>query len=208
MAPQTEARPEAAARVVSAAFELAGLRGWSRITLAEIAEAAGMSLAELRGVVSSKNDIIALFLEQVDRRTLEGAATTGAVRDRLFDLAMRRFDALKPHRDAIAAILSDLRVEPAIGCTLLPGFWRSLGWMMEAAGLDNRGVAGVIRRKGLAAIYLNAFRVWLSDDSPDLDKTMAALDRGLQQAERMIRLCGGGGQEEPTPAPAGEPPTV
>jgi len=45
-----------------------------------------------------------------------------------------------------------------------------------------------VRTKGLAVLYLAAMRAWLSDDSADLARTMAVLDRGLRQAEAAIRF--------------------
>ena len=56
--------------------------------------------------------------------------------------------------------------------------------MLEAAGIPSDGIAGALRVKGLGVIYLMVFRVWLTDDSADLSRTMAALDARLRQAEQ------------------------
>ena len=42
----------------------------------------------------------------------------------------------------------------------------------------------MLRVKGLGVIYLMVFRVWLTDDSADLSRTMATLDSRLRQAEQ------------------------
>ena len=42
-----------------------------------------------------------------------------------------------------------------------------------------------VARKVLGAIYVRVFNVWLDDDTPDLARTLAELDRRLQQAERV-----------------------
>ena len=42
----------------------------------------------------------------------------------------------------------------------------------------------MLRVKGLGVIYLMVFRVWLTDDTADLSRTMAALDSRLRQAEQ------------------------
>ena len=47
---------------------------------------------------------------------------------------------------------------------------------------DGRLIAAVARRV-LGAIYVRVFNVWLDDDTPDLARTLAELDRRLQQAE-------------------------
>ena len=64
-------------------------------------------------------------------------------------------------------------------------------WMLEAAGIGSGGLAGRMRAAGLAVVYARAFRAWLEDDSADLGKTMAALDRGLAQAERWASVLPG-----------------
>ena len=35
-------------------------------------------------------------------------------------------------------------------------------------------------------VWLATIRVWMDDDSPDLARTMAALDRHLRRADRMV----------------------
>jgi hypothetical protein len=59
-----------------------------------------------------------------------------------------------------------------------------MAWMLAAAGLDAGGITGRLRVAGLMVVYGTAFRAWLADDGADLGKTMAAVDRGLAQAER------------------------
>ena len=63
---------------------------------------------------------------------------------------------------------------------------RSMSWSLEAAGVGSVGPAGRLRVKGLAAIYAGAVCVWLRDDSPDLGRTMAHLDRSLRRAEGLV----------------------
>ncbi len=178
-------------RIVDTALSLAETRNWSRLTLSEIAEESGISLAELHRNFTSKNEILETYFRSVDQMTLAGAESArGSIRDRLFDVVMCRFDALSPRRHAILAILNDLRSDPATALSLLPGFWRSLTWIVEAAGASPVGLRGLALRKGLAVVYLNAFRVWIDDDSPSLDRTMAALDKGLRYSERLVAMFG------------------
>jgi hypothetical protein len=66
--------------------------------------------------------------------------------------------------------------------------------MLETARISSSGMKGLIRTKGLAAIYLATLRVWLKDDSPDMAKTMASLDGYLRRVEGMAgRLTGRSG---------------
>ncbi len=173
-------------RVIEAALALAAASGWRQLGLAGIAEKAGLTMAELRSVFPSKAAILAGFVRRTDERVLAGGKAEGSTaRDRLFDVLMRRFDVLQPDRSAVRAIIRDSLCDPLAVLCQGPMLLCSMASMLEAAGLSSAGLNGALRTKGLALVYLVALRAWLKDDSTDLAKTMAALDRGLRQAEKM-----------------------
>jgi len=177
------------ARIVNAAMKLAAERRWSSISMGDIAVQAKVSLAQLHNAYPSRTAILVAVMEKVDGEMLgkvDPSAFSEPPRDRLLDAVMRRFDALAPYKPAIASILRDVTSDPAGALCAAPGFLHSMAWTLEAAGIGSAGICGRIRTKGLAAIYLSTLRVWLHDDSPDLERTMAHLDRRLRQAERLI----------------------
>jgi AcrR family transcriptional regulator len=139
----------------------------------------------------SRTAILAGLLDRTDEAVLEGSAPDPAepVRDRLFEVVMRRFDALKPHKAGIGAVAHALTGDPVSVACLGPRFLRSMGWMLEAAGLDSSGWRGALRAKGLAAVYLAGLRAWLADDTPDSSETMAAVDRALRRAGTVMEWC-------------------
>ena len=186
-------RTESLDRLVDASLALAAERPWGGIALAEIAAAAGLSLAELHDVAPAKSDLVRAFLKRVDAAVLAGPAPAPAepARDRLFDVLMRRFDALRPHKAAVASILDGVARDPVQALCGWPALLRSMRWMLEAAGLDAAGLKGMLRAKGLAMVWLAALRTFLADDSEDLSATMAALDRALKRAEPFGRALDG-----------------
>jgi AcrR family transcriptional regulator len=172
-------------RMLAAALEQAAARSWAEVTLLDIAEAAGLSLSDLRELFSSKTDIIAALLRAVDDAVLERMPkrTEGQeARDRLFDVIMTRFDVLAPHRAALRSIHGSGSADLA----LAGPFLSSQHWMLEAAGIATEGSAGALRVAGLGVTYASVFRVWLEDDDPGLARTMAALDRRLRRGERVL----------------------
>jgi AcrR family transcriptional regulator len=199
MAKQTQrkkpaAKADPAQAVLDAALRLAATIGWRHATLADIASEAGLTLAELYALYPSKASILAAIMHRADEQVLRGAdgeAGEESVRDRLFDVVMRRFDALAPHKDALRNIVRDVACDPMESACVALSMGRSLTWMLESAGVRSGGLAGAARVKGLGAIYLATMRVWLNDDSEDQGKTMAALDRHLARAERMVSLLPG-----------------
>ena len=183
-------------RILDTTLELAAEHGWARLTMGRIAHGANVSLSELYTHYPSKGALLAAFLARVDAAmapdgagSAAGGGIEGSARDRLFDAVMRRFDVLNPHKEAVRAILRAARRDPVVLWDGHAPFRRSLMWMLECAGLRSDGLVGAIRVEGLAVIYLNALRVWLRDDSPDMERTMAALDRQLMRAETVMRTC-------------------
>ena len=177
-------------RLLDAALTLAASRGWRALTLSAVAKEAGVPLSRVHGVFPSKWAILDAFTDRVDETVLARPAPDAgeSARDRLFDVLMRRFDAMQPHKPAVVAMAHDLGREPLAAFCAWPRLIKSMAWMLEAAGLDSAGLVGLVRTKGLAVLYLAAMRAWLSDDSADLARTMAVLDRGLRQAEAVLRF--------------------
>jgi AcrR family transcriptional regulator len=177
-------------RLITAALGLAIEQGWRRIGMAEIAEAAGLSLQETYAVARSKHAILGALRRQVDEAMLAGGVVGGdSPRDRLFDVLMRRFDALRPYRAGLQAILRDSVGSPAL-LGMLPGLLRSMGWTLTAAGLPAAGVRARLARRVVGAIYVSLLPGFLRDDSRDLGSTMAALDKRLRQVESVFSALG------------------
>ena len=174
-----------AKHVIEAALRLAAERGWANLALADIAAAAKLPLADLYASYPSKTAILAALSREVDRKVLAGleADAGESTRDRLFDLIMKRFDALAPYRDGLSAVARDVGRDPLAALCGLGKLARSMALMLEAAGVSSSGIAGALRTKGLGAIYLATMRDWFRDDSADKARTMAALDARLRRAE-------------------------
>ena len=191
-------------RLLDAALDVIAANGWRAATMAEIALRAGVSLADLYALFPSKPHLLAALLAHTDRRVLAAPVADAAegARDRLFDVLMRRFDALQPHKGAYLRLMRELPFDPPAMRALLPRLVRAMRWMVEAAGLSASGPAGFLRTRGLALIYLNSLRTWAGDDSPDMARTMAALDRDLRRADALVhRLPGFAAAPPPAPPP-------
>lgn len=180
--------------VMDAAFGLAADGRWRDLSLADIAEAVEVPLAEAYGEFTSKQAILSAYSRQIDARVMTGRPvdlSEEPARDRLFDVVMRRLDAMSGEKAGLATIVQDSARDPL---SLLCGacqLRRSMAAMLEAAGLSSDGLRGRLRVKGLAAIYLATLRVWFKDDSEDLAKTMAKLDTALRRTDQIIsRLPG------------------
>lgn len=185
-------KTETADRIIDAAMALAAERGWNRVELRDIAAETGLTLADIRKDFSCRESILAGFVARIDREVLK-APDTDVVgetdHDRLFDVLMRRFDALDPYKEALRAIGRDLRREPLTAACLMPHGLNSMAWMLEAAGMSSTGWKGRLRAKALGLVWLRVAATWMDDDSEDHGPTMAALDKALRQAARAASIC-------------------
>jgi hypothetical protein len=111
-------------------------------------------------------------------------------RERLFDVLMRRLEALAPYKEAVHSLLRSARRNPGLALALNAMAVRSQAWMLEAAGIGAHGPRGALRAQGAALMFARVLRVWFDDDEPGLDRTMAALGRGLSSAERWDGFVG------------------
>jgi AcrR family transcriptional regulator len=198
-------KADPSARIIDAAMKLTAERGWHAVSLAEIAAEAGLTVLQLYGVFRSKTAILEAFHRRVDEAVLGGAvsAEDERPRDRLFDTLMRRFDALNPHKEAVRALSRDAWADPLATFCGVPSLKRSMAWMLESSGVSATGWQGRGRVNLLLGIYLSVLRIWLADESPDMMRTMAALDRRLRGAERWLGLASRSGAPDGPVAAAG-----
>jgi AcrR family transcriptional regulator len=196
--------PDDGDRIVEAALMRIASDSWLRLSLAAVAASAELPILRVYRRFRSKQAILCRFFERIDEAVLaepplpeEGERP----RDRLFDLIMRRFDALRPYKAALHVLRRELPRDPLSAMVAGAALCRSIGWMMAAADIATDGIRGTIAIKLVARAYLAAMRVWQSDESPDLARTMAALDERLRRIERWLIPTGAAPPAaEPLPA--------
>lgn len=180
-------------RIVDAALAEAAAMGWRNLKMSAVAERAGLALGGVLEKVPTRTHLIAHLFERLDRRMLEGVKAVDdadSVRDRLFDVAMKRFDAMNTNREGMRAVVTGLRFDPPAAALALCRAGRSAAVMLTAAGVSPDGLLGCLRVQGMKVVLACALRAWVDDDSADLAKTMAALDRALERAERLAGFKG------------------
>jgi AcrR family transcriptional regulator len=173
-------------RIIDATLALISTEGWRKLSLSAIAAAAELPILQVYRVFHSKQAILCGLYSRIDQIVLTdppAAEPDERARDRVFDLMMRRFDALRPYKPALDVLRRELLGDPVTALCAGASLLRSMRWMLEAAEIPASGVQGAIAVKLAAAAYLSAMRVWQHDDSQDLARTMAALDTRLRRIE-------------------------
>jgi AcrR family transcriptional regulator len=199
--PQRSARPSAKAapalppppggtdreKIIAAFMALLSEKRFERIGFGDVAARSGLTLANCRAEFSSTLAILAAHMKELDRKVLASASGDMAdepPRERLFDVLMRRIEAMAPHREAIRSLMKSASCNPGLAFALNGLAVRSQTWMLTAADIDAAGPRGMIRAQGLAMLFASVLRTWVDDEDEGLARTLAALDRALARGQR------------------------
>ena len=140
--------------------------------------------------IKSKIDLLKNINRYVDdaliikMKKLEISST----KDMLFEVLMARFDILQQNRKSYLEIYKGFKKSPQYFIQLLPSFLESMIITAELSKYKVNGLKGMIRLKGLMLIYFITFFQWVDDKDSSLEKTMTALDKNLDQAEKLSKI--------------------
>jgi AcrR family transcriptional regulator len=180
--------PDTRGKIVDALMELAAERRFEDISVRDLCKAANVSLADFRDAFPSKGAVLAGFSRRIDRAVLAqdtGELADESPRERLFDVLMRRLEAMAPYREGVREAIAWLRRDPVAALAMNQVVVNSMRFMLEAAGIEAEGASGAVKLQGLALAWGRVIQVWLDDEEPDLSKTMAELDRVLTRGEQV-----------------------
>lgn len=166
-------------------------QGWQKMTLTQVAKTAKVPLARLEKQFPNKIDFLPLIVEFVTEKSFAacGKLDEGiSVRDGIFDVLMARFDVLQLHRKAILSIADSAQKDAEIILTLSKAQYKAMQKTLKFVSVRGKPSCIDAHAVGLMGVYWFAFRVWITDEAIDMPKTMAALNRYLQMADKVITL--------------------
>ena len=174
-------------RAINAALASAAEQPWQHVKFEDILQRANIDANDAFEYFDDKADILAAYGRLIDKQMIENIGNLEGLnhREAIFDLLMERFDIINNDRDAIISVLNSFKAEPKNALETLPHLSRSMSRVLDAAGIDTKGMIGCARITAVTGIYLYALKTWMSDDSADLAKTMATLDKTLEKAEML-----------------------
>ena len=182
-------KPPPREAAVEALMRLAAEQPWNDIEVGDIAREAGLSLAEFRDLFPSKGAVLGGLARMIDRKVLDGETADLAeepTRERLFDVLMRRLDAMAPYKPALRRISYALRGDPLSMLALNGVALNSHRFMLAAAGINTEGSLGRLKLQGVVIAFARTVETWLDDDDPALARTMARLDKEIRNGERLM----------------------
>jgi hypothetical protein len=130
-------------------------------------------------------------MKAMDRAVLDGGdgdMSEEPPRERLFDVLMRRIEAMTPYKEALRSLMRSARRNPGLAFALNAMAVRSQQWMLAAADIHSSGPRGMLRAQGLALIFARVVRTFVHDDDEGHARTMAELDRALGRGARLMGM--------------------
>src|SRR5438045_8844990 len=104
-------------KIVTAFLALLGEKRFEEIGFGDIAARSGLTLANCRAEFGSTLAIFAAHMKELDRKVLasgSGDMAEEPPRERLFDVLMRRVEALAPHREAVRSLMKSAQCNPGL----------------------------------------------------------------------------------------------
>jgi hypothetical protein len=184
---------DAAARraLAEAALKIAAGAPWTGVTLHNLAAAAGRAPVDFYPLTAADAfDCVDEYFDRAAGAQAPAPDPASLLRDRVFDIAMRRFEAMEPHRAALGALDKGIEGEPLAQAAAFARQTRTARWLLALAGADGEGVGAAARTQALALVLRRTRAAWTRDDAGDFAKTMAALDKGLRRADEFFEQVG------------------
>jgi AcrR family transcriptional regulator len=193
---------ELAARIVDTAIAMAEEEGWDNVRLRRVADALGITLAELGRHFRDLDAVADAWFARARAAMLaplEPEFAGLAARERLKILIWRWFDALAPHREVTVQMLRTKMwpYHPHHYVPMIFNLSRTIQWLRDAAGLDAGGRRRQIEEIGLTGLFLTTLAVWSRDDTLGQERTRRFLDRRLARADMLMRVACGRRRREP-----------
>lgn len=177
-------------KILKTFLKLLETSSYEDVSLPLVAETASVKLSELRSCFSSKRALVEAFAEMIDKAVLDDLDEDMGdqpAHDRLFDVLMTRIDHLSKHKAAVQALHDAVRRDPGLALDLNAIAVRSQKWMLVAAGIAVSGLKGRVISQALAVAFGRVIETWLKEDDAGMPRTMARLDKELNQGEAWLR---------------------
>ena len=176
--------PDRADRLLDTALQLGEQHGWEALRLYQIADAAGVTLAELQQCYRQKDELVDAWFDRADRAMLLHANTLAAelnARQRLEQLLRQWLATLAPHRQLTRQMLA-YKLEFGHVHLQLGGLLRisrTVQWWREAAARPHTDLARILDEVSLSSIFVSSFLLFLYDDSAEQQRSRNWLQSAL-----------------------------
>ena len=168
-------------------FDLINDIGWEEFSIEKLSIREKIPLNELKIYFKCKYSIVDRFSKLIDKNIESKLRIqdfeNSSKKDILFELMMMRFDEMDEFKSSLAKILDASKNKPLLISIITKNVMNTMDFFLELSASYNNHAFDFLKKNFLFLIYSITFKTWLSDNTDELSKTMAELDRLLSAAE-------------------------
>jgi len=168
-------------------FDLINDIGWEEFSIEKLSTRESIPLNDLKLYFKCKYSIVDKFSRMIDKNIESKLRIQdfkdSSKKDILFELIMMRFDEMEEFKSSLAKVLDASKNKPLLISIITKNVMNTMDFFLELSNSYNNYAFDVLKKNFLFIIYSITFKTWLSDNTNDLSKTMAELDKLLSTAE-------------------------
>ena len=174
-------------KYIKKGFDLINDIGWEEFSLEKLSTKEKIPINDLKVFFKCKNSIVDKFSRMIDKNIESKLRIDdfkdSSKKDILFELIMMRFDEMEGFKGSLVKILDVSKNKPLLISIITKNVMNTMDFFLELSNSYNNYAFDILKKNFLFIIYSITFKTWLSDDTEDLSKTMAELDKLLSTAE-------------------------
>ena len=174
-------------KYIKKGFDLINDIGWEEFSLEKLSTKEKIPINDLKVFFKCKNSIVDKFSRMIDKKIESKLRIDdfkdSSKKDILFELIMMRFDEMEGYKGSLVKILDVSKNKPLLISIITKNVMNTMDFFLELSNSYNNYAFDILKKNFLFFIYSITFKTWLSDNTEDLSKTMAELDKLLSTAE-------------------------
>ncbi len=174
-------------KYITKGFDLIKDIGWEAFSIEKLSVKENIPLNDLKVYFKCKYSIVDRFSKMIDKKIESKLRiqdfNNSSKKDILFELIMMRFDEMEEFKRSLARVLDASKNKPLLISIITKNVLNTMDFFLELSNSYNNYAFDVLKKNFLFLIYSITFKTWLSDNTEDLSKTMAELDKLLSTAE-------------------------
>ena len=171
-------------KYIKKGFNLINDIGWEQFSIEKLST---KEKIPLKVYFKCKYSIVEKFSRMIDKNVESKLRIKdfkdSSKKDILFELIMMRFDEMEEFKGSLARVLDASKKTPILISIITQNVMNTMDFFLELSNSYNNYAFDVLKKNFLFLIYSITFKTWLTDNTEDLSKTMAELDRLLSTAE-------------------------
>ncbi len=174
-------------KYIKKGFDLIKDIGWEEFSIEKLSIRENIPLQDLKVYFKCKYSVVDKFSRMIDKKIESKLRIqdfkNSSKKDTLFELIMIRFDEMEEFKGSLAKVLDASKNKPLLISIITKNVLNTMDFFLELSNSYNNYAFDVLKKNFLFLIYSITFKTWLSDNTEDLSKTMAELDKLLSTAE-------------------------